>query len=163
MAIPGYWVAGYAAVAAPRRLQYPMGWGTLGYALPAALGPARWARPSSWSAVTAGSCSRVGELAAIVQEQLPVVILLVDDGGYGMLRYDQLRAGDHSARRRSRPDRTSSRWPTRSASRPSWSDDPGEPLEAALAHALVESGQPRLVVLEAALTPPRTTSPRWRD
>ncbi len=40
MCIPGYWLAGFHAVPAPRRLQYPMGWGTLGYALPAAIGAA---------------------------------------------------------------------------------------------------------------------------
>src|SRR6202030_2013082 len=40
MCIPGYWLAGFGAVAAPRRLQYPMGWGTLGYAFPASLGAA---------------------------------------------------------------------------------------------------------------------------
>ena len=33
--IPGYWYGGYGRVAGPRRLQYPVGWGTLGYALPA--------------------------------------------------------------------------------------------------------------------------------
>ncbi len=37
----------------------------------------------------------VGELATLVQERLPVTVLVVDDGGYGMLRYDQIRAGDH--------------------------------------------------------------------
>jgi len=30
----------------------------------------------------------VGELATIAQERLPVTVLLVNDGGYGMLRYD---------------------------------------------------------------------------
>ena len=40
MCIPGYWAAGFRTVAAPRRLQVPLGWGTLGYAFPAALGAA---------------------------------------------------------------------------------------------------------------------------
>ena len=40
MAMPGYWVGGYATVEEPRRLQYPVGWGTLGYALPASVGAA---------------------------------------------------------------------------------------------------------------------------
>ena len=40
--------------------------------------------------------------------------------------------------------------------------DPGRPLQTALTDAL-SSGRPRVVVLEAALAPPRTTSPRWRD
>ena len=36
MCIPGYWLAGFYTPAAPRRLQIPLGWGTLGYAFPAA-------------------------------------------------------------------------------------------------------------------------------
>ena len=40
MCIPGYWLAGFHTPAAPRRLQIPLGWGTLGYAFPAALGAA---------------------------------------------------------------------------------------------------------------------------
>ena len=35
-----------------------------------------------------------GELATVAQEQIPLTIVLVDDGGYGMLRYDQDKAGD---------------------------------------------------------------------
>ena len=35
-----------------------------------------------------------GELATVVQERVPVTIVLVDDGGYGMLRFDQARVGD---------------------------------------------------------------------
>jgi acetolactate synthase-1/2/3 large subunit len=58
MCIPGYWLAGLDRVPAPRRLQYPMGWGTLGYAFPAALG-ARCtdAGPVVSSQATAASCS----------------------------------------------------------------------------------------------------------
>ena len=40
MCIPGYWLGGFHTPAAPRRLQIPLGWGTLGYAFPAALGAA---------------------------------------------------------------------------------------------------------------------------
>ncbi|MCD6639783.1 MAG: thiamine pyrophosphate-binding protein, partial [Nocardioides sp.] len=39
MAVAGYWYGGYGQVEGTRRLQYPVGWGTLGYALPAAIGP----------------------------------------------------------------------------------------------------------------------------
>jgi acetolactate synthase-1/2/3 large subunit len=35
----------------------------------------------------------LGELATLVQHDLPVTVLVVDDGGYGMLRYDQVVAG----------------------------------------------------------------------
>jgi acetolactate synthase-1/2/3 large subunit len=161
MAIPGYWVAGYAAVQKPRQLQYPMGWGTLGYALPAALGPATLGAPVLVVCGDGGFMFAVGELAAIVQEQLPVVVLIVDDGGYGMLRYDQVHAGDlASGVDLARPDFV--------ALAQSFGitaelvTDPGQPLAIALGAAL-GSGKPRIVVLEAALTPPRTTSPRWRE
>ena len=41
MCIPGYWLAGFHARAGARAgSQYPMGWGTLGFAFPAALGAA---------------------------------------------------------------------------------------------------------------------------
>jgi acetolactate synthase-1/2/3 large subunit len=161
MAIPGYWVAGYAAVSRPRRLQYPMGWGTLGYALPAALGPA--AAGASVLAVCGdgGFMFGVGELAAIAQQQLPVVVLLVDDGGYGMLRYDQMRSGDRSAGvDLTRPDFVALAQSFQIAAEKV--TDPGRALQVALTDAL-SSGRPRMVVLDAALSPPRTTSPRWRD
>jgi acetolactate synthase-1/2/3 large subunit len=38
----------------------------------------------------------------------------------------------------------------------------GEPLAKALGEALSSDG-PRLVVTEAGLVPPRTTSPRWAE
>jgi thiamine pyrophosphate-dependent acetolactate synthase large subunit-like protein len=161
MAIPGYWVAGYAAVRAPRTLQYPMGWGTLGYALPAAVGAASLGAPVLVVCGDGGFMFGVAELAAIVQEQLPVVVLLVDDGGYGMLRYDQQRAGDPSdGVDLTRPDfvALAAAFGITGES----VSDPGRPLATALAAAL-GSGAPRLVLLETALTPPRTTSPRWRD
>ena len=95
MAIPGYWYGGYGRVAGPRRLQYPIGWGTLGYALPAAIGAA-CARDRPVLAVCGdgGFMYAVGELAVLREQDLPVTVLVVDDGGYGMLRYDQDRAGD---------------------------------------------------------------------
>ena len=31
----------------------------------------------------------LGELATYAQESLPITLLVVDDGGYGMLRFDQ--------------------------------------------------------------------------
>jgi len=161
MAIPGYWYGGYGRVGRPRGLQYPIGWGTLGYALPASLGAAA-AREHPVLAICGdgGFMFAVGELAVLRQENLPVTVLVVDDGGYGMLRYDQDRAGDE---RRGvdlfRPDFVAL---TRSFDIPAAVLRDTDGLSAALADAL-SSGGPRLVVLELALTPPRTTSPRWND
>ena len=91
MCIPGYWLAGFHTPAHPRKLQIPLGWGTLGYAFPAALGAALAGRGPgrSRSPATAASCTRPGELATVAQERIPLTLVIVDDGGYGMLRYDQ--------------------------------------------------------------------------
>jgi acetolactate synthase-1/2/3 large subunit len=162
MAIPGYWYGGYARVERPRGLAYPIGWGTLGFALPASVGAAAGGRPVLAVCGDGGFMFAVGELAVLRQEHLPVTVLVVDDGGYGMLRYDQDRAGDeHRGVDLFRPD---------FAALAAAFGIPatvvvhveGDRLADVLREAL-ESGGPRMVVLELALTPPRTTSPRWRD
>jgi acetolactate synthase-1/2/3 large subunit len=40
MCIAGYWLGGYWQAPLPRKLAYPVGWGTLGFAFPASLGAA---------------------------------------------------------------------------------------------------------------------------
>ncbi len=95
MCIPGYWLAGFHTPAAPRRLQIPLGWGTLGYAFPAAMGAAlAGAGPAVAVAGDGGFLFACGELATIAQERIPLTTVIVDDGGYGMLRYDQELHGD---------------------------------------------------------------------
>ena len=64
-----------------------------------------------------GLMMALGELATLVQERLPVTVLVVDDGGYGMLRYDQVARRAPSRRRRPARPRTSPRSPRRSACR----------------------------------------------
>jgi len=162
MAVAGYWVGGYARVGAPRRLQYPVGWGTLGYALPAAVGAAHADEgPVLVVCGDGGVVMALGELATLAQERLPVTVLVVDDAGYGMLRFDQQVAG-HVERG---VDLLGPDWTALGAAFglpvvPV--SGPGEPLRAALAQAAASAG-PRLVVLPAALTPPRTTTPRWHE
>jgi thiamine pyrophosphate-dependent acetolactate synthase large subunit-like protein len=161
MTIPGYWYGGYGRVAGPRRLQYPIGWGTLGYALPAAIGAATPRdRPVLAICGDGGFMYAVGELATLRQENLPVTLLVVDDGGYGMLRFDQDRAGDeHRGVDLFRPDfaalATSFGIPVVALHGVNGLDD-------VLTEALA-AREPRMVVLHLALTPPRTTSPRWHD
>jgi thiamine pyrophosphate-dependent acetolactate synthase large subunit-like protein len=94
MCIPGYWLAGFHTPPAPRRLQIPLGWGTLGYAFPAALGAAL-AGPGPVVSVSGdgGFLYACGELATMAQEAIPLTAVVVDDGGYGMLRFDQAQAG----------------------------------------------------------------------
>jgi acetolactate synthase-1/2/3 large subunit len=161
MTIAGYWYGGYARVARPRALQYPIGWGTLGYALPASVGVGSLRDgPVLALCGDGGFMYAVGELAVLRQENLPVTVLVVDDGGYGMLRYDQDHASDE---RRGvdlfRPDFVAL---AHSFGIPARLLGAGAELTAALSESLA-ADEPRLLVLPADLTPPRTTSPRWHD
>jgi thiamine pyrophosphate-dependent acetolactate synthase large subunit-like protein len=158
MAIPGYWAAGYAAVTGPRRMQYPVGWGTLGYALPASIGPAvAGDGPVLAICGDGGFMFAVGELAVLAEHDLPVTVLLVDDGGYGMLRFDQTLAGaPHRGVDLGRPDFELLADAFGIPAARTDLDGLAETLDAAL-HAAA----PRLVLLEAALHPPATVSARW--
>jgi thiamine pyrophosphate-dependent acetolactate synthase large subunit-like protein len=94
MCIPGYWAAGFRSVPGPRRLQVPLGWGTLGYAFPAALGAAlAGTGPTVSLSGDGGFLYAPGELATVAQERIGLTAVVVDDGGYGMLRYDQELSG----------------------------------------------------------------------
>lgn len=161
MTVPGYWVANYSEARRGRSVQYPVGWGTLGYALPASVGAALGnAGPALAVCGDGGFMFAVGELATIADQALPVTVLLVDDGGYGMLRYGSgAEAGAPWADLKA-PDfvKLASAFGI-GASRVA---DVGAPLERALRHAL-SSGEPRMVVCNASLFPPKTTSPRWRE
>jgi acetolactate synthase-1/2/3 large subunit len=160
MAVAGYWVGGYASALAPRQLAYPVGWGTLGFALPAAVGAAATGRPVLAVCGDGGLMMALGELATLVQQRLPVTVLVVDDAGYGMLRYDQARAGHPPAG----VDLATPEFPALAAAFGLPATDVGAVagLAPALAAALA-SGAPHLVRLPARLIPPRTTSPRWHE
>jgi len=165
MCIPGYWLAGFRRPAGPRRMLYPMGWGTLGFAFPAALGAARaladGAIPGPVVSVSGdgGFLFACGELATLAQERLPLTAVIVDDGGYGMLRYDQRRRGEGGASM----DLATPDFAALAESfgiRAQAVDGLGEEFGAALA-AHVEDPAPSVLVAGAALDPPPTTSPRW--
>jgi thiamine pyrophosphate-dependent acetolactate synthase large subunit-like protein len=155
MCIPGYWIAALHPFARPRQLLYPMGWGTLGFGLPAAMGPAAAGIRTISVNGDGGLLFNAGELATVAQQCLPLTIVVVDDGGYGMLRYDQVQAG-----------------------KPAFGVDLHRPDFAGLGEAFgipsvhvpdfgadfaaaVNSEPPNLVVVDAAMEPPPTTSPRW--
>lgn len=158
MAVAGYWVGGYAPQPRARRMQYPVGWGTLGFALPAAIGPAAIGLPTLAVCGDGGPMFALGELATYAQERLPITLLIVDDGGYGMLRFDQQVFG-HPERG---VDLLTPDWPSLGAAF-------GIPVTTIasvtdLPEALAERAEgPRLIVLETRFLPPRTTSPRWFD
>jgi thiamine pyrophosphate-dependent acetolactate synthase large subunit-like protein len=160
MCIPGYWLGGFHAVPAPRRLAYPMGWGTLGWAFPAAIGAAL-AGPGPGLAVCGdgGFLFACGELATVAQERPPLTALVVDDGGYGMLRYDFERSGHE-------PTGVDLHTPDFVALAESFGvraeavDGLEDAFSGALAAHLADP-EPSVLVARAALQPPPTTSPRW--
>jgi thiamine pyrophosphate-dependent acetolactate synthase large subunit-like protein len=159
MCIPGYWLAALYGPAGPRRFQYPMGWGTLGYAFPAALGAAA-AGPTVSVSGDGGFLFACGELATAKQERLPLTAVVVDDGGYGMLRYDQRHSGVPAYG----VDLVTPDFVLLAESfgiRAQSVDGLGDAFATALAAQLADP-EPTLLVAHAALTPPPTTSPRWR-
>ena len=88
MTILAYWAAAHFPTYEPRTFLYPLGSGTLGYAWPAALG-ASLAAPGRKVLAVAGDGGfnyGIAELAAARQYGLDAKLLLVDDGGYGILR-----------------------------------------------------------------------------
>lgn len=167
MCIPGYWLAAFHPVSAPRRLAYPVGWGTLGFAFPAAVGAAiasttdgvGMSSPVVSVSGDGGFLFATGELATVAQERPPLVSVIVDDGGYGMLRFDQRHSGEQ-------PFGVDLVTPDFEALARSFGldartvDGLGKDFSEALTNA-IESGGPSVVVARAALDPPPTTSPRW--
>ncbi|HLN06055.1 MAG TPA: thiamine pyrophosphate-binding protein [Acidimicrobiales bacterium] len=92
MTILGYWAAAHQPAPAPRRFLYPLGSGTLGYAWPAALG-ACLALPSVPALAVVGDggiAYGLAELVSARQHKLGAALLVIDDGGYGILKEYQL-------------------------------------------------------------------------
>ena len=160
MCIPGYWLGGFHRTPAPRGLSYPLGWGTLGCAFPQGLGAALAGRgPAVSISGDGGFLYACGELAAARQERIPLHAVVVDDGGYGMIRYDQDMHGDP----REGVDLVGPDWVAMAGSfgvRADSVDGLGEHFAMAL-RAHVGLDEPTLLVARAALGPPPNVSPRW--
>jgi acetolactate synthase-1/2/3 large subunit len=161
MCIPGYWIGGFHAFCHPRKLLYPVGWGTLGFAFPAALGAALADRgPTVAICGDGGFLFACGELATVAQEAIPLTTVIVDDGGYGMLRYDQDVAGSE----RFGVDLVTPDFEAMARAfgiRAETVEGVGEAFGMALArHA--DDPRPSVLVAKAeALVPPPNTSPQW--
>ena len=85
---------------APRRYFHSVsGYGTLGYAVPAALGAkvAARARPVLCLIGDGGALFTLGELAVAVQENLPIKILLWDNSGYQEIAHSMAARGIDTA------------------------------------------------------------------
>lgn len=160
MCVPGYWIAAFHSFAAPRRLAYPVGWGTLGFAFPAAVGAALATGEQVLSVCgDGGFLFALGELATVAQERAPLTVLLVDDGGYGMLRFDQEVADMDTVG----VDLLTPDWARLAGSFGIACEEVegfGAPFAAALGRQLADP-QPSILLVRAKMKPPPSTSPRW--
>jgi thiamine pyrophosphate-dependent acetolactate synthase large subunit-like protein len=160
MCIPGYWLGSFHRTPAPRKLSYPLGWGTLGCAFPQGLGAALAdAGPVVSVSGDGGFLYACGELATAKQERIPLTAVIVDDGGYGMLRFDQDQRGDP----REGVDLETPDFVDLAASfgiRADAVDGLGEHFAVAL-KAHVARAEPTVLVARAELGPPPNVSPRW--
>jgi thiamine pyrophosphate-dependent acetolactate synthase large subunit-like protein len=160
MCIPGYWLGGFHRTPGPRKLSYPLGWGTLGCAFPQGLGAAlAGAGPAVSISGDGGFLYACGELATAAQESIPLTAVIVDDGGYGMLRFDQDLRGDP----REGVDLHTPDFAALARSfgvRADEVDGLGERFEGILGHHL-RLHEPTVLVARAALAPPPNVSPRW--
>jgi thiamine pyrophosphate-dependent acetolactate synthase large subunit-like protein len=96
--ILNYWASAFFPVLEPRTFLYPTGSGTLGYALPAAIGVA-CAEPKRRVLCIAGDGGfqyTSHELATLAHYQLPVKILLVNDNAYGIIGFLQRSMFGHA-------------------------------------------------------------------
>ncbi|MFI9777261.1 thiamine pyrophosphate-binding protein [Streptomyces sp. NPDC051956] len=150
---PSFWdmtiLAYWAWSAWPGALHSAQGAGGLGYGFPAALGAAAADPSKPVLAVSGdgGAMYSIAELATAKQYNLPVTWLIVDDGGYGILREYMTDAfGEATATELSRPDFVAL---AESFGVPGVRTSP-ETLRADLEKALAEPG-PSVVVLPALL------------
>jgi thiamine pyrophosphate-dependent acetolactate synthase large subunit-like protein len=160
MCIAGYWLGALHPVSAPRKLAYPMGWGTLGYGFPLSIGSAlAGAGPVVSVSGDGGFLYACGELATVAQERIPLTAVIVDDGGYGMLRFDQRHRGEPTfGVDLATPDFVAM---ARSFGiEAEGVEGLGDEFGRALARH-VATDAPTVLVARAALEPPPTTSPRW--
>ncbi|MCR6486064.1 thiamine pyrophosphate-binding protein [Amycolatopsis sp. OK19-0408] len=104
MTIAAYWAwSAWNPEGAP--IHTAQGAGGLGYGLPGALGGAVAGRPALAVSGDGGAMYGVAELATAVQHGLDVTWLVVDDGGYGVLREYLTGAFGHTtATELARPD-----------------------------------------------------------
>ncbi|QNA73522.1 thiamine pyrophosphate-binding protein [Streptomyces sp. So13.3] len=149
MTILGYWAWSAFDARHPNTMHSAQGAGGLGYGFPAALGAAAAdpTRPVLAVSGDGGAMYSIAELATARQYGLPVTWLIVDDGGYGILREYMTDAfGQATATELARPDFVAL---AESFGVPATATTP-DTLRDDLAAALATPG-PSLVVLPAHL------------
>jgi thiamine pyrophosphate-dependent acetolactate synthase large subunit-like protein len=85
----------FLPLSSPSRFHYPTGYATLGYAVPAAIG-AKLARPDAPVIALTGDGGlmfTVGELAWAAELALSLPIVVVNNGGYGVIKREMVEAG----------------------------------------------------------------------
>lgn len=158
--VAGYWVDGFYRADAPHRLACPTTWGTHGYGFPASVGAAAAGAERAVCVVgDGGFLHGCGELATVARENLPVTVIIVNDGGYGMLRHEQARSGwpQHGA------DQTNPNFVGLARSFGVYAE-PVHGFGRAFRRLLgefIRAEEPNVLVTRATLTPPPTTPPRW--
>ncbi|MFF3937783.1 thiamine pyrophosphate-binding protein [Streptomyces phaeofaciens] len=149
MTILSYWAWSAFDPKSSNTMHSAQGAGGLGYGFPAALGAAAAdpTRPVLAVSGDGGALYSIAELATARQYDLPVTWLIVDDGGYGILREYMTDAfGQATATELTRPDYVAL---AESFGVPGVRTSP-ETLEADLAKAFAAPG-PSVVVLPALL------------
>ena len=149
MTILAYWAWSAFDAKGPNHMHSAQGAGGLGYAFPAALGAAAAdpTRPVLAVSGDGGALYSIAELATARQYDLNVTWLIVDDGGYGILReYMNDAFGEATATELTRPDYVAL---AESFGVPGVRTTP-EHLEQDLAKALAAPG-PSVVLLPAVL------------
>jgi acetolactate synthase-1/2/3 large subunit len=159
MCVPGYWLAGHVRVETERGLHYPMGWGSLGFALPAAIG-ASVVAPAVAFVGDGGALFALGELSALAELNTPCTIVIADDGGYGMLRHGPTAPSSSVGEANDLPPVDFVQVASGFGIEATRVDGFGADYARALALA-VESATPRVVHVRAQLAPPVTTTPFW--
>ncbi len=99
-----FWARSHWATDHPRTWFVPSGFGTLGFALPAAIG-AKFGRPDTPVVAIMGDAGvmfTIQDLMTAIQHRVPVILLVFNDEGYGVERRHQ----DHLYGRRSGVDVT---------------------------------------------------------
>jgi thiamine pyrophosphate-dependent acetolactate synthase large subunit-like protein len=97
-----FWARSHWKTDSPRTWFVPSGFGTLGFAMPASIG-ARLARPDTPSIAIIGDAGvmfTIQDLMTAVQENVPAIVMVFNDEGYGVERRHQ----DHLYGRRSGVD-----------------------------------------------------------
>jgi acetolactate synthase-1/2/3 large subunit len=155
MTILGYWAAPHMRLIDEQQFLYPLGSGTLGYAWPAAIGASIAHADRTVLAVVGdgGFQYALAELATAVQHDAGAKLLVIDDGGYGILReYQQSAFGATTAVDLTEPDFVAI---AEACGLPAQRGGPDR-LSELLDWALGRSG-PAVVVIQALLTAAQPT------